>query len=210
MLVSKRAAFRRNPGLVHVLIVGILSFSVYALFVQSSGTLIQGLGKDPTMSGRTVGWPIILSYATNPLVGAGYESFWLGERLEKVRANFPGLPIGQAHNGYIEMYLILGWIGVALLGLLIATGYRNVTGAYRRDPDIGSLRIAYFLAVVVNGFTEGIFRMMAVPWIFFLLATAAAPWMPRRSAPAVLTSTQHLPESGQEPDAVRDGVAARY
>jgi exopolysaccharide production protein ExoQ len=212
MLLSTRPVFRRKPNLVHVLILGVVAFSAYAVFFQSSGALVQSLGRDATMSGRTTGWPIILSFVTNPLVGAGYESFWLGPRLEKIWEAFPNLPIGQAHNGYIEMYLILGWIGVALLGVLIVTGYRNVVGAYRRDPDLGSLRIAWFLAVVVNGYTEGVFRMMAPPWIVFLLATAAAPWMPHRMMPhrrvaAVVTSTQDLLESGQELDAVPEGAA---
>jgi exopolysaccharide production protein ExoQ len=176
MLLSTRPAFRSKPARLHLLIVPMLAFSIYAVFFQSSGALIQGLGRDPTMSGRTVGWPIIISVLDNRLVGAGYESFWLGPRLQKMWAAFPGLPIGQAHNGYIEMFLILGWVGVALLGALIGTGYRNAIGAYRRDPDIGNLRIAWFLAVVVTGYTEAAFRMMSPMWIVFLLATTNWRW----------------------------------
>jgi len=203
MLLSSRPDFRRKPALVHLLIAAMLAFSLYALFFQSSGALVQSLGKDPTMSGRTVGWPIILSIPNNRLVGAGYESFWLGPRLQRLWDAFPGLPINEAHNGYIEMFLILGWIGVALLGVLIATGYRNVMGGYRRDPDIGSLRIAFFLAAIVSGFTEAVFKMMSPLWIVFLLASAGALWMPQRRVAAVVSSTQDLVESGQQTDAVR-------
>ena len=162
------------------------------------------------MSGRTENWPILLSVPNSRLVGAGYESFWLGPRLLKLWEAFPGFPINEAHNGYIEMLLNLGWIGVALLGVLIATGYRNVIGAYRRDPDIGSLRIAFFLATIVTGFTEAVFRMMAPLWVVFLVATAAAQWTPQRRMSAVVTSTQDLLKSGQEADAVREGAPLRY
>jgi O-antigen ligase len=206
MLLSTRPAFRREPALVHLLIVAVVAFSGYALFFQSSGTLLNSLGRDSTMSGRTTGWSIMLSIPNNRLVGTGYDSFWLGPRLKTLWEAFPNLPIGQAHDGYLEIFLNLGWIGVALLGLLIATGYRNVTGGCRRDPDIGSLRIAFFLAAIVTAFTEGVFRMMTPPWIFFLLATAAAPWMPQRRVAAVVTSTQDLLGSGQEPDAFREGA----
>jgi hypothetical protein len=202
MMFSTRAECRRKPALVHVLIAGMLVISVYALFFQSSGTLLESLGKDPTMSGRTTGWPIILSFATNPVVGAGYESFWLGTRLEGIWAKFPGLPIGQAHNGYIEMYLILGWIGVAFLGTLIVIGYRNVISALRRDPSIGSLRLAYFVVGVVSGLTEGVFRMMSPTWIFFLLATAAAPWMAQVRASAVAVASPDLLDA-EDADAIR-------
>jgi len=181
MLLSTRSVFHRKPGLMHALIIAVLGFSIYALFFQSSGALIEGLGRDATMSGRTVGWPIILSYASNDLIGAGYESFWLGPRLQKLWEEFPGLPIGEAHNGYIEIFLILGWIGVVLLGILIATGYRNVLGAYRRDPTVGSLRIAFFLAAVVTGFTEAAFRMMSLTWFVFVLATTGAAMDTARS-----------------------------
>jgi O-antigen ligase len=175
MMLSTGRAFRHTRAFVHLLIVAMLALPLYALFFQSSGALVEGLGRTPTLSGRTTGWPIILSIPNNRLVGAGYESFWLGPRLETLWKAFPNLPIGQAHNGYLEIFLTLGWIGVALLGLLIATGYRNVIGAYRRDPDTDSLRIAYFLLVVLNGFTEGVFKMMSPTWLIFLLATAAVP-----------------------------------
>jgi len=188
------------------MIVGVLAFSVYALFFQDSGTLITSLGRDPTMSGRRVGWPLILSVSTNSLVGAGYESFWLGPRLHKIWELIPGAQVGEAHNGYIEIFLILGWVGVALLGVLIATGYRNVIDGYRRDPDIGSLKMAFFLAAVVTGLTEAAFRMMCPIMIVFLLATAAVSRMPRRRVSAVVTSTRDLLESGQESDAVHEAV----
>jgi O-antigen ligase len=210
MLLSTRPAFRRKPALVHLLISAILGFSLYALFYQSSGALKQTLGRDATMSGRTEAWPIMLSIPNNRLVGAGYESFWLGPRLEKLWEAFGGYRVSEAHNGYIEMLLILGWIGVALLGVLIATGYRNVIRAYRRSPEIGSLRIAFFLATIITGFTEAAFRMMSPTMIVFLLAIAAAQWTPQRRVSAVVTATRHLLESGQEPDAVRERAPVGY
>ncbi len=203
MLLSTRPVLRRRPAFVHLLTAAMLASSLYALFFQSSGTLIQGLGRDSTLTGRTTNWPIIISFLDNHLVGAGYESFWLGPRLLKLWEFFPNLPINEAHNGYIEMFIELGWIGVALLGFLIATGYHNVIGGYSRDPDTGSLRIAFFLATIVTGFTEAVFRMMGPPWIVFLMATAAAPWTPQRRVSGVVASTQELMESDQEPVAIR-------
>ena len=180
MFLCRRPAFRRNPILVHSLISSMLAVALYALFFQSSGGLVQGLGRDPTLSGRSEGWQIMLSIPNNRLIGTGYDNFWLGDRLQKLWEAFPNLPIGQAHNGYLEVFLNLGWIGVALLGVLIATGYRNVIRAYRVDSETGSLRLAFLLAVVINGCTEGIFRMMSPPWIILLLATAVASWAPRK------------------------------
>jgi exopolysaccharide production protein ExoQ len=192
MLLSNLRVFRRIPALAHCLILVTLGISVYALFFQSSGALVEDLGRDRTLSGRSTGWLIILGIPHNHLVGSGYESFWLGSRLQMVWDAFPGMKIGQAHNGYIEIALNLGWIGIAMLALLIVTGYRNVIGAYRLDPDIGGLRISYFVAVLTNGLTEGIFKMMTPPWIFFLLATAVAQWIPQRKGSPAARKTHSL------------------
>ena len=176
MLLSTRPAFRRRPALLHLLIAGVILSTLYALFFQSSGALIQGLGRDATLSGRTVAWPEFLRLVNNQLIGVGYESFWLGDRLQKVWVITQGLHINEAHSGYVEILLTLGWIGLALMGVLIATGYQNVIAAYRRDPDANSLRIAWFVAAIITGLTEAAFRMMGLPWIVFLLATAATSW----------------------------------
>lgn len=175
MFFSPRPAFRRRPALVHVLIVALLSCTIYALFFQSSGSLIAGLGRNPTLTGRTDIWRTALTVRNNRLVGAGYESFWLGTRLQEMWNAIPGLRLNEAHNGYIEIVLTLGYIGTILLGILIATGYRNVISDYRRHPEIASLRMAFFFAAVTNALTEAAFRMMGPPWIAFLLATIAVP-----------------------------------
>ena len=175
MLLSTRPALRRRPALVHFFIVALLSCTVYALFGQSSGGLIKGLGRNPTLTGRTEIWHAVLTVRNNRLVGTGYESFWLGTRLQEMWEAIPGLRVNEAHNGYIEIFITLGWIGEILLGILIATGYRNVIAGYRRHPEIGSLSMAFFLAAVINSMTEAAFRMMGPPWIAFLLATIAVP-----------------------------------
>lgn len=174
MLLAKRPAFRRNPALVHIVIVAMLSVCLYALFFQSSKTLVQNLGRTSTLSGRTKIWTIVLSIPDNRLVGTGYETFWVGPRLQKVWSQMD-IHINEAHDGYTEMLLNLGWVGVGLLGLLIATGYRNAMRAYRLDPEYSGLMMAFLLNAVITGFTEAAFRMVDPVWTFFLLATIAVP-----------------------------------
>jgi O-antigen ligase len=204
MLLSGHPAVRRRPALLHLLISGLLAFAIYALFFQSSGSLKESLGRDATMSGRTDAWPIMLSIPNNRLVGAGYESFWLGPRLLRMWDAFDGYKVSEAHNGYIEMLLILGWVGVAFLGVLIATGYRNVIRAYRHSPEIGGLRIAFFLATIITGFSEAAFRMMSPTMIVFLLATASTSWRLAQKEPAGVPSTGDLPGSAPDSDFSRE------
>jgi exopolysaccharide production protein ExoQ len=175
MLLSTRPFFRRKPAFVHVIVLTLLSVTVYALFFESSGSLVSGLGRNPTLTGRTDIWHAALSVRNSALVGAGYESFWLGSRLQEMWDAIPGLRVNEAHNGYVEIVLSLGYFGAFLLGLLILTGYRNVIAEYRRDPELASLRMAFLFAAVTNALTEAAFRMMGPPWIAFLLAIIAVP-----------------------------------
>ena len=50
----------------------------------------------------------------NPIFGTGFESFWLGKRLEQLQGIFFFFP-NEAHNGYLEVYLNLGLMGLFIV-----------------------------------------------------------------------------------------------
>ena len=81
----------------------------------------------------------------------------------------------EAHNGYLEVYLNLGWLGVALLALLLITGYRNAIAAFRADRETGTLRLAYFVVAITYNFTESGIRIMHPMWIILLFSIMAVP-----------------------------------
>jgi exopolysaccharide production protein ExoQ len=164
----------RRPATVHLLVASVICTSFYALFVNTGSGLVESLGRDPTLTGRTGIWDAVLSVSRSPLVGTGFESFWLGWRLHRVwELTMQGLQ--EAHNGYLEVYLNLGWIGVIFIAALIATGYRNIFANLRRDHVTVGLRLAFFIVAIVYNFTEAGFRETTLIWIFFLLATCAVP-----------------------------------
>lgn len=194
MLLSRRPAFRRQPVLVHILVLTMLSTAVYATFFQSSGDLLQDIGKDPTLTGRTAIWRAVLSVPVNPVVGAGYESFWLGQRLQILWVRFPEMKINEAHNGYIEMYLNLGWVGIFLLAGIMVLAYREASAALRRNPESGGLYLAWLVAAAARGVAEAAFRMMSTSWIFLVLAALGA------SQATVTSETYNAPDPGELPD----------
>jgi O-antigen ligase len=188
MLLASRTMVARRPAMVHLLVATMIGLSMFGLFFDSSGGLVQDLGRDPTLTGRTAVWDAALSLAGNPLIGTGYESFWLGKRLEQFWRINDGAFVGinEAHNGYLELFLNLGWVGMALLAVLIVTGYPKVIATWRRDPATGSLGLAFFVSEMVYNLTEAGFRMMFPLWIFFLLAVLGVPRTPLpQSLPAM-------------------------
>jgi len=172
----------RKSAVVHLLVALIVCISVSILFLGAGDAALEAVGRDPTITGRTDIWNIVLGLVRNPLIGTGFESFWLGDRLQKVWDAYVGTHIQEAHNGYIEVYLNLGWFGITLLAVLILTGYRNVIQAFRRNPDVGRLRLAFVVAAVLYSLTEAGFRMMSPIWLAFLLAITAVPVVAAKKA----------------------------
>jgi O-antigen ligase len=170
ILVSQQWVIHR-PGSVLAVVSAAVGLPLFALFINTMGTLVHSLGRNSTLTGRTSIWKAVLSMHTNPVIGTGFESFWLGNRLEAVW-NMSVKGIQEAHNGYIELYLNLGYVGLFLLGWLIVSGYRNGVTALRREPNDGMLRLAYLTAILIFSMTEAGFRMLTPTWFAFLLAIA--------------------------------------
>jgi O-antigen ligase len=174
MLATRRQFIRRNPSRVHLLVLGLAASAAMVMLVgRESAT--HALGRNSNLTGRTEIWAAVIPMASNPLVGAGFESFWLSPSVrERLMVMFQGLPLNEAHDGYIEVYLNLGWIGVGLMVLLLLDGYRRAAKAFRREPGLGGLLLAYVLTAITYSITEAGFRMLSPNWIFFLLAATQA------------------------------------
>lgn len=175
IMVTRLRSLARKPVLVNVM-VGVLLFVIlYGLLINPSAGLVEAVGRDSTLTGRTDIWNGVLRLTVNPLVGAGYESFWLGPRLEKIWSNSWGERPNQAHNGYLEVYLDLGWVGLALLGLVMTWGYVGIVRTLRSSSTIGRLKLAFFVVAATYNLTEHAFRELHPVWIIFLLAVTVIP-----------------------------------
>lgn len=183
MVVTRLSITRRKAWVLHVLVAALVSLALFTVFFDAGGDLVQTVGRNPTLTGRTAIWQQVLGMAQNPLFGTGFESFWLGDRLQKMWSDHIGIRLNEAHNGYLEVYLNLGWCGVALLAVIIVTGYRMIIGRLRLDSRLSGLKLAYFVAALNYSHSEAGFRMTSNMWVYFLLATAAVPIMSARNAP---------------------------
>lgn len=139
----------------------ILSFNVFE-------GLVNSLGRDATLTGRTIIWEKVLSMGTNPIIGSGYSSFWLGNRGEFL-LNLNWQRLTQAHNGYIEVYLNLGLIGLGLLIMMIIKTYKNSKNSLSTDFEYGKLQIAYMTVFILTNITEATFAIKSISWFMFVL-----------------------------------------
>lgn len=168
LIFMEMPSVRRNISRfgVYIIVIMMLFGGLDALFGLGE-SIVSGLGRDMTFTGRIEIWDQVMSMAESPAIGSGYESFWLGDRAERMWERYAWRP-NQAHNGYIEIYLNLGLIGLMLLLVVILTGYKNILLRLMADHTMGSLRMALFLAVLLYNFSEAAFKLGQVWFIFFL------------------------------------------
>ena len=182
IIASNLRAIRRRPARVHALCLIILLAAGFTLLLGGQADVAQALGRAPSMSGRTEIWASVIPMVPNSIVGAGFESFWISPSMEIFHRKlldlgwYPPLVkhFNEAHNGYIEVYLNSGWIGVCLIALILISGYRRALKVFHRDPELGSLFLAYVGTGAIYSITEAGFRMLNPSWIFLLIAIVSA------------------------------------
>ena len=155
----------------------IVSFSV--AFLGASPEALKAMGRNATLTDRTAVWKAVFSLVENPLLGAGFESFWLGPRIRWIWEQ-TGMRINEAHNGFLEVYLNLGLIGLFLLAGFLVGSYRTICRRVGAVSSLGSLGLALWTVLLFYNFTESAFRGRLM-WVVFVLVVIAVPGLIRRS-----------------------------
>jgi len=172
----------RHLGLYGAGIVGILVVlnSVFNL----GQFLTESLGRDATLTGRTEIWDRVLHAAhTNPIIGEGFWIFWDGDKSANLFPEF-FFRLLQSHNGYIEMYVDGGYIGILLLVGLAGSFLGKAKQDMVRGTTIGILYLLYALAALIYNYTEAAFARLTLIWFAQLLAGIKIPVrLPGRSSP---------------------------
>jgi exopolysaccharide production protein ExoQ len=170
LLVARIPVFIHEPRRfvsVCIIIVTLLALLEFTLGI--SEIIIEILDRDPTLTTRVPMWEMLLGLGTNPFIGVGYESFWAGERMAHIWEEWPG--IIQSHNGYVDVYLNIGLVGLLLLIGIIISGLVKATKQLNYEYSYAVLRIAFIVAVVLYNWTEAAIKPLSNMWLLLLLST---------------------------------------
>jgi exopolysaccharide production protein ExoQ len=126
-----------------------------AMGIESSAA--QLLGRSADLTGRTELWSFTVNMiAKHPLFGFGLSGFWMGASEESlsVQSQLGWTPI-YSHNGYLEVLLSLGIVGLLLFLLVVGTGIKRVLGRAHITESIEVMwPIAFFLFFLVHNLAE--------------------------------------------------------
>ena len=176
---SNLAAIKTRTTALAILIICcslILPFRPEVFLQNLFGGLVSSAGRDFTLTGRTDLWYDLLNIASrHPIVGVGYGSFWIGDVSHSLWDTHYWLPT-QAHNGYLDVYLELGLLGIAILVPVLLSGIRAITEGFDTYFENSQLRITLMIILLLHNMTESSFlRGDHHLWFLFLLITLRPP-----------------------------------
>src|SRR5205823_1296269 len=98
------------------------------------------------------------------VIGHGFGGYWTESRIAEQEIN-------EAHNGYLEVCLELGFAGFFLTGMFLLSSSVRFTGALVYDYYWGCLCICFLLMAVVHNISESSFdsfQRLLMAMILFL------------------------------------------
>jgi O-antigen ligase len=118
-------AFRKGWAAVLITVaLMIIAVSLSLLFVEDMNidlieTALSKLGKDSTLTGRTILWDIgSEAFDSRPWLGFGFKGYWEGAGTSAPYLRFViGQDLWFFHNNFIEVAVAFGFIGPVILGL---------------------------------------------------------------------------------------------
>jgi O-antigen ligase len=162
--------------------------------------LLEILGKDPTLTGRSDLWGYVIQAITQkPILGWGLLAFWTSSNpLADAISDVLGWTVPQAHNGLLEILLEVGLIGTVFFMALLVRNFVLAVKCFRtlaREVAISLLLSVGALFLI--GAAESVLVDPAQPVasVFFVtgLICEKTLWTARRQRLDVARQTAFVP-----------------
>ncbi|HET7481213.1 MAG TPA: O-antigen ligase [Rubrobacteraceae bacterium] len=178
--------WKRTLAVSLVILTILLSGSFAIWFVSNPQIVLGALGKDTTLTGRTVLWSAVLkAIHERPWLGYGYSSFWLGWEYPSAdvwlatRGNYY-----DSHNGILDLWLQLGFLGICIFALnFLRALLRAVAWVRATVTAEGIWPLAFLSFMLLSNLTEGtILQQNNLSWILYVATVFSIATPPRNPA----------------------------
>jgi O-antigen ligase len=128
-------------------------------------------GRSETLTGRNQIWNQLIPVSQeHPVLGVGYGGFWINP------LEFDKFTVNQAHNGYLDIFIEVGAVGLILFTILVVSFFQKVTEEYKLDIEWGSFRLTFLLVSLLHNLTESSYlKSTALIWNIFILLLVINP-----------------------------------
>jgi len=171
---------------------------------------------DSTFTGRTIIWDFAQhEIERRPLLGWGYQSFWLVGPDAPSIVEAPGWVkmMPNAHNGYYDTMLEMGYVGLAFLVAFIFATLHAIGRVADRDPARAWLVLSLAIFIILFNYFESLWmRGFEFLWVVLVILAAEIGryWRPFPLTRATYGSRSPRPGSpGPSPGAHRPRLRIR-
>jgi exopolysaccharide production protein ExoQ len=174
--LSKTLRWRHAAAITFSIFAVLIGVITAALLWTNSEAILGALGRDTTLSGRTVVWGALLEIIQQrPWLGYGYGAFWVGWTGPSAHIWLWMLGMGGyypliADNGYLDLWLFVGFAGVLVFALgFVRTFVRAVRWVSLTKTVEGLWPITFMTFMLVyNGFESAILSQNNILWILYV------------------------------------------
>jgi O-antigen ligase len=182
------AMARRSPAMsiatTWLVVLGIGLMAAVAIF--ASDAVLDILGKDATLTGRTKIWAAAMrQIELNPMTGYGYGAVWDEKGVWGPLAwivKDAGFKPQHAHNAWIEQWLGQGIFGLAAFSLFYAQTLGAAVAAVFRDRG-AYLAVPFLVVYTLMTLTESVaVTYNDLRWVLFTAIAVKLAWPDRKIA----------------------------
>jgi O-antigen ligase len=157
---------------VKISILLLFSAIIGGVVIQNATPLLEFIGKDSTLNGRTDVWSLALDRAANrPLLGYGYRAYWIDGNKDRLQS-YEGWSdhINHGHNTYLDLFVELGYLGIFAFVLVMIVFCFRIMRRVRKSSDYLSLwAVSSVCFIVVRGSAEStILQHADINWVLFV------------------------------------------
>jgi exopolysaccharide production protein ExoQ len=190
LLLRFYRVLRRSAGAATLVAIGVLLIGgIPAVWIASEAdTMLAALGRDPTLTGRTVLWTFVAeSIRQRPWLGYGFSAFWTSSNtasraiIDELHWSTP-----HAHNGFLDLTLELGVIGLAvfLLGYVVAV-LRAIRVVRSAEVVPALWPITYLTFLFLYNLTESAsLKQGSIFWVLYVATLCSPMWAPSARGPS--------------------------
>jgi O-antigen ligase len=173
-----------------VVLAGVLSLPLIAYSAvwcfQHLDAVTGLLGRDLTLTGRIPLWVLCTVMALQrPWLGYGYNAFWQGRGGDTVNHVVGWMP-NSAHNGFLEIWLGLGMVGLGLFAITLLIYIKRAVTFVRTVRSAESIWPLLFLILLLlcNLSQATILIRNSIFWIMYVAVGLTSAQLPKMQSPA--------------------------
>ncbi|NJN75510.1 MAG: O-antigen ligase family protein [Synechococcaceae cyanobacterium RL_1_2] len=165
--INKQKSYSLKMVLLHIgfLLIGggtIIAASAYE-------PILDSLGKEMTLTGRIPFWTLLWEkFLQRPFLGYGYNAFWEGPDGKEIESILTWA--GHAHNGFYEVALATGVMGLSLLLINFFRNYGRAISYAKSSSNLKDLWPAQIFTMLffVNMTVGTTFLAIDFVWLFYV------------------------------------------